>query len=608
MEIYIPTPAKVLSQRKLEAYHTYSRIINEGRRNPIWFDEEMLGIKLMDYQKWSFMESWIRPYVLWLMCRGAGKTMEAAVYLGTRMILIPNYRVYISTLSAAQSIEVFKKIEDIAKQRIPSLQTITDILRMEVESTSGKTDGFVHDPGGHHFRMYNDSELITLSSNIDATRGKRGCVFYDECAWQSAIQLSTTENFTNVDSEFKLGVGKKRWIDPINMPLQLMYASSAGDASYPFYDKYRTFSKKMMLGDPNYFVCDLNANTIINFSSVDGEPIKSHLKQSNVDKQMEEDPDAARRELFNQFTTGGGEDAVVKMDTLIRNSVVRPPIYTNNTGKRKFILCYDPARAFDGSILGIFELREDKEKGLVLDLVNMISMVDPSTKNKTPLPMPEQVERIKKIMVDYNGDGCVDWENIELYIDAGPGGGGLSAVADSLLADWVDSYGKKHRGVIDATHKQYETSKRKYPHAVPIVHLVEPVSHKRLIYDAFEKMVKSDLISFPEYDGRDFLLLQDDKSSEPYEYKLSNEEVLSLTQCSLAKKELLYMCRSVTGNGNVTYELARDKRNTMHDDRAYVCALAAYALATKRRTKLITPVMEKKNLSAAFKIRKPKIY
>ena len=72
MEIYIPTPAKVLSQRKLEAYHTYSKIINEWRRNPVWVDEEMLGSKLMDYQKWSFMESWIRPYVLWLMCRGAG--------------------------------------------------------------------------------------------------------------------------------------------------------------------------------------------------------------------------------------------------------------------------------------------------------------------------------------------------------------------------------------------------------------------------------------------------------------------------------------------------------------------------------------------------------
>ena len=116
------------------------------------------------------------------------------------------------------------------------------------------------------------------------------------------------------------------------------------------------------------------------------------------------------------------------------------------------------------------------------------------------------------------------------------------------------------------------------------------------------------MISFPEYDGREFLLLQDDKNTEPYEYRLSNEEILSLTQCSLAKKELLYMCRSVTSNGNITYELARDKRNTMHDDRAYVCALGAYALATKRRSKLITPVVERKNTSAAFKIRRPKIY
>ena len=71
MEIYIPTPSKQLTQKKLESYYTYSRIINEGRRNPIWFAEEFLGIKLMDYQKWCFMESWTRPYVLWLMCRGA---------------------------------------------------------------------------------------------------------------------------------------------------------------------------------------------------------------------------------------------------------------------------------------------------------------------------------------------------------------------------------------------------------------------------------------------------------------------------------------------------------------------------------------------------------
>ena len=66
MEIYVPSTAKELSQRKLEEYDNYSKIVNEGRRNPIWFTEFMFGVKLIDYQKWYFMNSWWRKYVLWL--------------------------------------------------------------------------------------------------------------------------------------------------------------------------------------------------------------------------------------------------------------------------------------------------------------------------------------------------------------------------------------------------------------------------------------------------------------------------------------------------------------------------------------------------------------
>ena len=120
MEIYIPTTAKELSQRKLEEYTKFDKIIRLGRQNPIWFTEQFYGISLMDYQKWVFMESWARPFALWLCSRGAGKTVEAAVFLQAKMVLIPNYKVYVSTNSAAQSIEVFKKIEDLALQRIPS--------------------------------------------------------------------------------------------------------------------------------------------------------------------------------------------------------------------------------------------------------------------------------------------------------------------------------------------------------------------------------------------------------------------------------------------------------------------------------------------------------
>ena len=160
LEIYKPTTNKELSRKKIEEYAKFEKIIRLGRQNPIWFIEEFYGIALMDYQKWMFMESWSTPFVLWLCSRGAGKTVLAAIFLQTKMVLIPDYRVYISTNSAAQSIEVFKKIEDIALQRIPSFRSCTDIFLHEVDKSGNTDTGFIHDPAGHHFRLYNNSELI----------------------------------------------------------------------------------------------------------------------------------------------------------------------------------------------------------------------------------------------------------------------------------------------------------------------------------------------------------------------------------------------------------------------------------------------------------------
>ena len=142
------------------------------------------------------------------------------------------------------------------------------------------------------------------------------------------------------------------------------------------------------------------------------------------------------------------------MDVLIRNSDVRPPLLFNDTGKKKFIFCYDPARNFDGSVLSIFQVMDNKEFGYWLQLENVVSMVDINSKNKTPLPMPQQLEIIKELMIKYNGERAAEWENIEFYIDAGSGGGGISAVADQLMEGWTDKNGIKHRGIIDPKHKQ----------------------------------------------------------------------------------------------------------------------------------------------------------
>ena len=209
-------------------------------------------------------------------------------------------------------------------------------------------------------------------------------------------------------------------------------------------------------------------------------------------------------------------------------------------------------------------------------------------------------------MIKYNGERAAEWENIEFYIDAGSGGGGISAVADQLMDDWYDKYGGKHRGIIDPIHKQYETARKKYTNAMPIVHLVDPQGYKKIMYDAVSKMVKLNLIEFADYDNKGYILVED-KDGTFNTVNLTSDEQLALANMHLAKMQLSYMCRYDTPNGGVTYELAKDKKN-MHDDMAYTIAEGAYALAILRRTDLIKkPKGKSFDPSQAFQIRQPKL-
>lgn len=608
MEFYTPMSSKELSQKKLEEYDKMSKIIQWGRNNPVKFAESFFGTKLIDFQAYCFMRTWVVQYALWAECRGAGKDTLAAVYNMSRLLLIPDYSLYISSNTYAQSVESFNKLRDIALRRIPSFASATDIFAREVDKTGGNSDtGFLQAPTCK-FRLYNNSKLEALSSNLEAIRGKRGAVWLNETAWKTAEELAVVENFANVDASFSTSTEKVQYLKPEQMPLQILYTSSVGDVTYPFFDKYKTFYKKMLAGNKNYFCFDINAYDILNHSTIDGIPIKAHLTEEQIKKAIEEDPDNADVELFNKFRKGGGQNAVVTMDELIRNSSVRKPLLYNDTGKKKFIFCYDPARNFDGSILSIFQVINDKEVGYRLRLENVVSMVDQNTKNKTPLPMPAQLDIIKDLMVKYNGERAAEWENIEFYIDSGSGGGGISAVADQLMEDWVDKYGKKHRGIIDPDHKQYETARKKYTGAMPIVHLVDPKGYKNIMYDSVSKMVRLNLIEFSDYDNKDYILVEN-KDGGFDTIQLTNEEMLALTNMNLAKIQLSYMCRYDTPNGGVSYELSKDKKN-MHDDMAYTLAEGAYALALLRREDLLSkPKNTTFDISEFSRLgRKPQLY
>ena len=141
------------------------------------------------------------------------------------------------------------------------------------------------------------------------------------------------------------------------------------------------------------------------------------------------------------------------------------------------------------------------------------------------------------------------------------------------------------------------------------MHLIDPAGYKKIIYDALQKMSNLDLIKYIEYDNKEFMLLKDE-NGEFIEHKLSDEEKLALININLLKTEVSYMCRYDTPNGGVQFELAREKRNVLHDDRSYTAAMAAYALSQMRRKQIVNiPINSQLDLTTYKNlVRKAKIY
>lgn len=606
MVVYAPTTQLELSVRKRRAYEEFCRVVNWGRRNPVKFAYHFLGVRLMDYQQYAFMESWTKPFCVWLMCRGAGKTALAAPYLMTKLMLVPNYDVYIGATKQEQAIESFTKLEKIALNQIPSFEELTDVFRYELEHKQGASP-FGHDPAGYRLKLFNGSSVKTLSGNVKGVRGKRGSMWYDEASFITKEFIDVCDQFTSVDASFGLGSDYTR-IKPRQMPMQLLYTSSAGSIDSVFYERFRTYAKRMIAGDPNYFVCNFEAFSLLDHSSVDGKPITSHLNREKIERDMRDDPEMADREHFNHFKRGAGKLAVISDDCLNRNSHSRLPVFSNDTGRRKFVFCYDPARSYDNSILGIFELKDDPKIGYYFEVANVISMVNIEQEKKTPLNYVDQLEIIKNTMVAYNG-AAPEWENIEFYIDAGSGGAPRSGILDQLLFPWTDEKGEEHRGIIDPDDPEYEPDFKKHPGNAKIVHLLNPAKYKAAMFGALIEVADLDLIRFTEYDGyRDYITIpgKDENGRDAYiEHVLTPQERQALLQINLMKTEISYMCRTQTPNSHaVTYSLTKEMQRRMHDDRAYVLAMAGFALWQIRNKDLRNRRL-KQEKTVLFPCRKP---
>lgn len=588
MDIFTKTSTKELSQRKLENYDKYCKIIQWGRGDPVSFASRIMGIELLDIQKFAIYNSWCRDFNLWLESRNAGKTTQLAIYPMLRSMLIPYHVTYYIGNSGDQAKESFKKMEKIAKREIESFVGSTDIFMHELKISGANSDGFTHNPASFKCELFNNSEIYTLNSDIINIKGKRaGLVCYDEAGWFPDELFIQTEQFVNQDENFKLGGGVDVTLEPKGFPRQLLYASSASDTDSGFYRKYRQFSERMIMGDPKYFACDFNVNIVMN-ATFNGDPYPPLISKDKVDKAMEDNREKALRELYNKFSADSHEGQILTRREIMQHTVKRPPLLCNDTGTKLFCGSWDSARLNDNSVIEWAELRDDPEKGWCMDLHNIVSLVDTKSKKRTPMIIPEQVKKFQSLLLDYNGNDKkkLDYENIKAFIcDSGAGGQMIGGVSDYMLDVWEDKKGTKHKGLIDKKHKANETAINTYPDAIDIMKLVDPKGRRNEIFDSIEKMVKLGVVTFPEdYDGKDYILSIDDNGNEN-QYYLSEEEKISLIQIDILKTEIITMCK-YTDKGNTTYNYPPDKRS-MHDDRIFAFGLLCWYLALIRRGQMI---------------------
>jgi len=627
--VFVKPTEQMITQRQMEQYKRTAEIKAYYQRNPIKFMSDILGAELFDAQAYTIASSWNKPYVLWVCSRGYGKSSLVDLILMTKGMLFNNYWSYIASGSGDQAIITFKTLENIANKNIESMTGLTGVFKQEIEIKNASGDGFVHNPSGHYYNLYNGSGTKTLNSNVDKKRGSRGnMVVFDECGWLDENLMQVYAAFTIVNKGLKMG-GNVDFNTIATLPKelanQLFYISSASSIDTPFYSKYRDFSKQMILGHPDYFVADINCDVVIR-GTVKGKIYPAGLlSQETVDAEMRNNPEKALREYYNRFTQDGGIGQIIKRALITRNSYVRPPVLFNDTSKRKFVLAYDPARSRDNSILGIGELLYSDEKGYHMDIVNVVSFADIGLKRKTPMMTQDQIKEIHSILLDYNG-GVLDYENIEIMLaDAGTGGGGSSWVRDALIEDWKDSNGVSHQGLIDKEYSP-EYSKR-YPNAINKLKLIEPSKYKSDMYEALIKMVEANLITFTDkYDNKGYLnileidekLIKTNESQireklkklnlpiDEYEkrleeelsnidaakvkvYKLTPDEESALVQIDAMKEEIVNICRTKRDSGKDKFALPAHKdadtgasEATMHDDRAYVLALLGFYLSEKR--------------------------
>ena len=615
----------IMSDHKRHMCELDAATIRFYRNNPCMAAKDLLGINLLDSQKYVLQAAWNSSNIAWVCCRNFGKSFLIAVFCLLKAILYENQNIYIISSVGTQAKETFTKIEEIVLRKgrtSESIASLKDIAAKECCVNPSNKDGFKHNPESYSVEFYNGSKIFTLNSKPDNLRSRRATLIcFDEAAFCSDEILSIASAFGAQDMDFKTSVDteydpRQR---PKQVPTQILMASSQDGMDTQFYKNYKSWAKEMLAGKRNFFVCDMSCDTAINVY-MNGKPYQTLLSQETVDTALKSNKEKALREYYNKPTKDGGSNQIIKWATVRKNERSIIP-YADWKPENRIVLAFDPARTNDNSVLGAMNIYNDPEYGLCGDIINFVNFIDTASSKGYKLDSNRQLQMIRDYLLRYNGE-ALDYEFIDSFmLDAGSGGGGVSTYADGLLKDWVDDKGKTHAGLIDKSSDIYAGYSKQYKNAIDKLHLIQPRKYRTQMVEEFIELMNLGVIRMPfEYTGSDFVRIlrlnnqpsnksENDEEESFDNYILSNEEKISFSQIDLMKSEITSIYKTMNPERtSATYALSKEKENIMHDDRAYVMFLLAHRLYELRRDVNFNNRKSKhSNVKNFIQIRTPKV-
>ena len=86
-----------------------------------------------------------------------------------------------------------------------------------------------------------------------------------------------------------------------------LLCSSAEGIDSELFDRYKIAFNRMLMGDPEYFVCDLDCSHSLH-PFLNGKPAPPLLTQDTIDDAFKTNPYRATREYYNKFAEAGVRD------------------------------------------------------------------------------------------------------------------------------------------------------------------------------------------------------------------------------------------------------------------------------------------------------------